>query len=251
MPSTPSPRLTASEIKSTASPGCAPNLDESSTMEPVFGTYDSDGWRMEVADSRYTFSAYEDTQIILSPFFLPVGQDDRLESMIALEARQLRIEHTGAPLVAQLQSFLTSEADRVLCANPMARHFLPSYVYFDLNYVGGNSSATIAEALAANIEGLQPTDYLDVSKLEKVLHQQGVTRYDHPVSVLVVTHDLDRRLVLTKSENAVGADTIDFNGSNRTTFFIPGLDVSAESAADIPVGERINLTRTTTASTLR
>jgi hypothetical protein len=129
---------------------------------------------------------------------------------------------------------------------------MPSYVYLDLNISGGNTPQTIAAGLADSIEALQPTDDLDVSKLEKVLHNNSVIRYDHPVTVLIVTHDLDRRLVGFRSVNKIGDDEIVFNGSNRTTYFIPGPDVSGvvdpETIAD---GERIFIASSLPVSTLR
>lgn len=228
------------------------NVPHDTKLEPVFGTYDSDGYRVDVADNRYTFSTQEEATMVMSPTFLPVGLDDQPSNRVILDARGFRIDYEYAPVVAQVQSVLSSDADRVLCANALARHFLPAYVYFDVSYSGGNSAATIAQALVDYVDGLSAVDALDVSKLEKVLHQNGVTRYDHPVRVITLTHDLDRRIVGTQSDNLVDDDAIAYNGTNRTTFFIAGPDQSSvEDEADVPVGERTRLVRSTVKSTFR
>lgn len=228
------------------------NIPATTKLEPVFGTYDSDGYRLDVADNRYTFSTHESSAFALTPTFLPEGLDDLPSNRIALDGVSLRVDYEYVPTVAQVQGLLNSETDRVLCANALARHFLPAYVYFDLSYSGGNTAATVATAVNSYIEGLSAVDDLDVSKVEKVLHRNSVTRYDHPVVVTTLTHDLDRRVVGTRSENVISDDEIAYNGTNRTTFFVPGPDQSSvEDDADVPVGERTRLVQTTIKSTFR
>ena len=228
------------------------NIPEGTRMEPIFGTYHSEGYRLEVDDPNLVYSPRENSRMVMSTMVLPTGFEDTIANKVALDGRLLRITYDYAPLVDQIQRLLTSESDRILCANPLVRHFMPSYVYLDLNISGGNAPQTIAAGLIASIEALQPTDDLDVSKLEKVLHNNSVIRYDHPVTALIVTHDLDRRLVGFRSVNKIGDDEIVFNGSNRTTYFIPGPDVSGvvdpETIAD---GERIFIASTLPVSTLR
>jgi len=228
------------------------NIPEDTKVEAVYGTYDSDGYRLDVSDNRYTFSTHEETAMVMSPTLLPNGLDDQLSNLVVLDSRSVRIDYEYVPVVAQVQSVLSSETDRVLCANALARHFLPAYVYFDLSYSGGNTADVIAAALIDYVKGLSAIDELDVSKLEKILHQNAVTRYDHPVRVITLTHDLDRRIVGTQSDNVINDDAIAYNGTNRTTFFIPGDDQSSvEDEADVPVGERTRLVRTTIKSTFR
>lgn len=228
------------------------NVPQDVKFEPVYGTYDSDGYRLDVADNRYTFSTQEETVMVVSATFLPSGLDDQLSNLVVLDSRSIRVDYEYVPVVAQVQSVLSSETDRVLCANALARHFLPAYVYFDLSYSGGNAVATIASGLIDYMEGLSAIDELDVSRLEKILHRNGVTRYDHPVRIITLTHDLDRRIVGTQSDNVINDAAIAYNGTNRTTFFIPGPDQSSiEDEADVPIGERTRLLRTTVRSTFR
>ena len=123
-------------------------------MEPVFGTYDSDGYRLEVDDPETVYSSNEDTRMVTSAMSLPVGFNDTIANKVPLEGSPLRITYDYAPIVDQVQRLMISEADRVLCANPLVRHFLPSYVYFDMTISGGNSIAKMAAEVVDNITAL-------------------------------------------------------------------------------------------------
>jgi hypothetical protein len=225
------------------------NIPKSTRMEPVFGTYASDGYRLEVEDENYTFSTQEKTNLVISGSILPVGRDDLVENRILLTGRTLSIEHQTAPLVAQAQEFLLNRSDRILCANPLARHFLPSYVYFTLSKYSANLTTplTVAQAVYDYINSLAPTDVLEVSKIENILQSFGITSYAHPLYVYAVAHDLSRRVVLSKSEDAVG-NVIDHNGTNRTTYYIPGVAVSTAPTA---AGEYIYLPAPSTTARFR
>lgn len=227
------------------------NIPENTRLEPIFGTYESEGYRLEVDDPNLVYSPEEKTTMVITSLVLPEGFEDTIANHLAMDGKLLRIRYDYAPLVDRVQSLLTSEADRILCANPLARHFLPSYVYMDVTIQGGNASSKIAADLISDIESLQPTDALDVSQLENALHRNSVIRYDHPLWVITVTHDLDRRMVGVRSMNRIDDDAIVYNGSNRISFFIPGPDQSnAANEEDIPDGERIRITRQTPTGTV-
>lgn len=220
------------------------NIPEGVRVEPVFGTYDSDGYRLEVADNRLTFSTSEECSAVMSPTMLPVSFDDRPENLLKLEGRSFRVTYDYAPTVAQVQRLMSSETDRVLCANVLARHFLPSYVSLCMTYEGGNAPSVVATEVIDYINGLPSLEELDISKVEKILHANSVIRYDHPFFVWTVTHDLDRRLVGARAENRISDDDVPYNGTNRTTFYIAGANYSATGEdVDIPPGERIDLSR--------
>jgi hypothetical protein len=221
------------------------NVPKDTQMTPIFGTYDSDGYRFEVNDPLFSFSMKEaDTKIHIGARFLPADLNDVEENKISVEGITLDIEHDYSSLVAGVQSVLLSAENRVLCADPLARHFLPSYVYFDVTATGG-SDAGMGQAIADHINGLEPEDVIDISVLERYLHENNVTTYRHPLTLQIVTHDLDRKPVLTRSHDRIGgeSDEAAFNGSHRTTFYIPGEVTTASAEADIPDGERIYIKR--------
>jgi hypothetical protein len=205
-------------------------------MVPVFGTFDSEGYRLEVGDSKFSYSSKEETLIYFSPRFLPNALDDVEVNKVSLEASSFTVTYDIAPLVDQVQSLLNSRDDRILCANPLARHFLPSYVYLELAGSGGSSSSAIS-AIQDHILAMEPEDVLNVSVLEGLLHSSGLSSYTHPIELAVVTHDLDRRYVLTRNESSISDNSLHINGSNRITFYIPG----QAGVDDSTLGERISI----------
>jgi hypothetical protein len=126
---------------------------------------------------------------------------------------------------------------------------MPSYVYFTLSKYAANLTTplTVAQAIYDYINSLAPTDVLEVSKIETTLQSFGITSYAHPLYVYAVAHDLSRRIVLSKSEDAVG-NVVDHNGTNRTTYYIPGQAVSA--APTVP-GEYVYLAAPSTTARFR
>ncbi len=203
------------------------NIPKDTHMTPIFGTYDSDGYRMEVVDPLYSYSAAEQCKIYMSASFLPNDLDDLAENRVNLNGASFVVQHEFSAEVGRVQALLSSNLNRTLCADPLARHFLPSFVYVDIEATGGNRTKMAAE-IANYINGLDPDEILDVSKIEKFLHSNNVTSYKHPIILQIVTHDLDRRRILSRSDDSIGLSEGTFHGSHRTTFYIPGTPTSTD-----------------------
>lgn len=221
----------------------AHNLAPEARMDPVFGTYISDGYWFDVSDTAHTFSSKEDTRIVFSGDFLPDTEEDLFGNRRSPVGRSVTITYDFAPVVDQVQALLSSTTERNTCADSLARHFCPSYVYLDLAVSGGPAPAVMASKLFQRIEALSAVDPLDVSVLERDL--QGAGSYDHPIFLQVVTHDLDRRLVESRSLSRIDDETLDANATTRTTYFIPGPDRSTLPEDQVPDGERIFIQRGT------
>ena len=216
------------------------NLPGGTRLEMVFGTYKSDGYRYETEDTNLTFSPYERVHLHFSPSVIPVGSDDNASARVPVDGQSVEIRYSWAPLVAQIQNFATSRQERVVCSDPLIRHFLPSYVAILGAYRGGSAFDTIYTEVAALIRGLDPLDELAVAAIEDILRSGGATDWTHPMEIVGVTHDLDRRVVADRTNDRLGGDTeVFFNGSNRTSYFIPG----ADGNRDKEDGERVTLTR--------
>jgi hypothetical protein len=215
------------------------NLPKGTGLTPVWGTYVSEGYRLETADTNLCYSDREETRIVFSPKILPDVLSDEPTNRVTLERKTLAVSYEFSQLVSDIQAFLRSDDNRVLCADPLARHFLPAYVYLEIPAVGGNTVNMVSD-ITNYILGLQPTDSLDLSQIEKLLHANRVVTYRHPIEMIVLTHDLDRRIVMTRSSDLIDDSTILHNGTNRLTFFIPGKNLSG--AEEITVGERIRIT---------
>ena len=72
------------------------------------------------------------------------------------------------------------------------------------------------------------------------------------IELITLTHDLDRRMVVERSVDRVGGvDTIvHYNGTNRTSFLIPGPNQSDFDEDEIPAGERFYLDQVSEVATL-
>ena len=217
------------------------NIPADFRTEPKFQTYDSDGYWFDVQDPNLTFSPKERTRIVFSGHFLPNTEDDLWGNRKVLTGRNVLVSYDFSPTVDRVQALLVSTSDRNTCADSLARHFCPSYVYLDIDVVGGAPAAQVAARLYTRIDSMFAVDPLDVSVLEKDL--VGAASYTHPIMAQVITHDLDRRLIESRSPNRIDDETLDANATNRTTYFIPGPDRSALTEAKIPDGERIVIRR--------
>jgi hypothetical protein len=216
------------------------NLLGNTRLEMVFGTYKSDGYRYETEDTNLTFSPYERVHLHFSPSVIPVGSEDNTAARVPVDGQGVEIRYSWAPLVAQIQNFATSRQERVVCSDPLIRHFLPSYVAIQGTYKGGTVTDEVYKSVAELIRALAPLDELAVSAIEDVLRVGGATDWDHPMEVVAVTHDLDRRVVADRSSDRLGGDTeVYYNGSNRTSYFVPG----ADGNRDQDDGERVTLVR--------
>jgi len=220
------------------------NVPRDFRLEAQFGTYSSDGYWFSVRDPNLSFSPREATDLVFSAYFLPVGQDPVVGNKVPLVGKTVSISYDYAPLLDQIQTLVTSDADRNLCSETLVRHFLPSYVYLDAVFSGDADGSTIATAMASFINNLEPTAALSVSALEGAFASNRITNYSHPITLIALSHDWDRRIVESRSVSRLDDTNLAFNGSNRTTFYIPGPDrSSATKETDIPDGERIYITQ--------
>ena len=223
------------------------NVAGDTRFEAVFGTYKSDGYRYETEDNRFSFSVFERVKLHMTPSLLPPGSDDDYSSRFPIDGQRLEFRYTWAPLVAQLQRFVTSVQQRTVNADPLVRHFLPSYVALDVHYYNGAMPSKVYTDAADYLNGLNPQDAITISAVEALLKNAGATDWAHPDTIVTVTHDLDRRMVGDRSPDRLGGDAeVPFFGSNRTSYFIAGSDASGMDSEEIELpGEKLILTRET------
>lgn len=208
------------------------NLPEGSRFTVESGL-SADGYTYLVDNTVLTFSPYEEVNLKFDRRFLPSGNSDLPENLTEISSRNLRISYDMSPTVRIVDDLLHSEADRPINANPIGRHFLPSYVYATIVYQGGSSDTVVGPEVEDYINGLGPEDELQVSDLEALVTRRGAHYIRHPLELVAVTHDLDRNLVVERSEDLLGGSTVPYNGSARTSSFFAkideGLNVDRES----------------------
>lgn len=207
------------------------------------GNYRIDGYTLQVRDEIFVFSEDEQVSIVLPPNVLPVGSTPDLDNRATLAGQNLQVNYDNAELISSIQQFFDSPLDRVVLANALVRHFLPSYVFVDATYTGGNAESTVATEIIAYINNIDPNiNEISADEIGKIINQQGATQVQRPLKMVVLTHGVDRRIRGTQSVNVIGGTNLPtFSGTFKQTYFIAGPDTSSEDVR--PSGEQVFLDR--------
>ena len=171
---------------------------------------------------EHVFSTRESCQLVIDSAFIPQSLPGAMSDFQSPEKTNITLNYETSNVVSSLQAFTTSDENKNVCSDPLVRHFLPSY--FSIQISGSASSDQAAEAVVEYIESLTPTDSIQLSLVEKALQYNGVSIYSHPIFMYCLTHDLNRNIVLTRSDSLVDDSTILHDGTNRITYFIASSD---------------------------
>lgn len=195
------------------------NLDRNDRMVVKSGMA-VDGYTYVVGNNNLTFSPYEEVSLTFDRRFLPVGNSDSPENMTEISGRNLKVIYEASTTAKLVHDLMRSDAERPVNANPLGRHFLPSYVYCEFTYRGGVSADEVGKAIENYINSLGAQEELEISDLEAFITKRGATSVDHPITLVVITHDIDRTLVVNRSENRLGGTLpVPFNGTGRISCF--------------------------------
>jgi hypothetical protein len=163
--------------------------------------YRSDGWYVITDDSNLTFSELERPKMVLSRSILEEGVDDDPINATQLTGENLQVTYERSQLIADIQSFLSAETERVICANPLSRHLIPHFVRFDLEYVGGSRESIVLEDIEEYIKDLAPVDTMDASDIQKLVTDRGATYVRNPLDLIAVVHEVDRSVWVQRSQD--------------------------------------------------
>jgi len=163
--------------------------------------------------------------------------------MIALAGQNLQVNYDSAPLISDIQAFFDSKLDRVIVASALVRHFLPSYVFLDAIYVGGDVESAVADDLITFINNIDPNvTELRSAEMTQAIQRRNAIQVQQPINMIALTHGIDRRIRGTQSKDFIGGSNLPtFQGNFKQTYFIAGPDTSAEDVR--PDGEQVFLTR--------
>jgi hypothetical protein len=180
-----------------------------------------DGYTYTVDNNRLTFSPYEEVSLDFDRRFLPVGNSDNPENLTEVSGRNIKITYEASTVTKLVNDLLRSEYDRPVNADPIGRHFLPSYVFTSFEFSGGGLSADeIGEAIEEAINRVGAEEPLKVSDLEAIITRKGATYVRHPITLVSITHDIDRNLIVDRSEDTLGGyNIVSFNGTGRISAF--------------------------------
>ena len=163
------------------------------------------GYQLKTANSNYSYSAAEKVSLVASPLVLDSAATNFTERFIT-HTTDLIVNYERSQLVFDAQSFLLNEFDRVVCNNPLTRHYCPAYLYLALTVIGGTSNTALKNSLATFVSTLYPNRTLEAFDIQKVLAHNGVDFVQNPITMLYLTHDKDRNIKLVRSESALTVD---------------------------------------------
>jgi hypothetical protein len=173
----------------------------------------SDGYFLTTDDDNLTFSSVESVKLVLSRTILEQGVDDDPANATQVSGQNIQVTYERAPLVEDVQGFISSDVERVVCANPLSRHLIPHFVRFDLRYTGGSRESVVVPEVEKLIRDLFPIDPLESSDIQKVVLDRGAVSIDNPIDIIAVVHYADRTVYIVRSQNAIS--------TGRLSAFIP------------------------------
>jgi len=189
------------ELQSVA-PGNEFNLGADVKLE-VAG-HRSDGYRLSGSNPVLSYSRAEELQAEISRSMLLVGSSDSPDEYVQLSQQNILINYDRSALVDEIQSFVDSRFERVVCAEILVRHLLPHYVSLNWAYAGGGTEPEVQRALRNALDEVEPDEQLEVNDLTDVLRRRGATSVYTPDPesptgrrapiAVVIYHDEERRV---------------------------------------------------------
>lgn len=177
------------------------NLDAAQQLS--VDSFNSDGYFLTTDDSNLTFSLAEKPKLVISKSVLEQGVDDDPSNATQIVGQNLQITYERSDLVGSVQAFVSSEIERVSVQSALARHLIPHFVRFDLNYVGGSTEDVVTPDIDTYITTLFPADALESSDLQKIVSDRGATSITNPIDLIAIVHNVDRSVVAARSQNAL------------------------------------------------
>jgi hypothetical protein len=187
----------------------------------------ADGYTYSTENESLSYSMFEEVSLNFDRRFLPLGNSDSPENLTEVSGRNLSVVYGTSTTVRLVNDLMRSDRDRPINASPIARHFLPSFLFINMNYAGGPTEEEAGTDIEDFVNSLGAEDEINISDLEAILVRRGATFIRHPISLVTVTHDLGRKLVVNRSDNKLGGlNSVPFNGTGRISAFFTKLDES-------------------------
>jgi len=163
-----------------------------------------EGYTLRSVDPRYALSVEEEVWLELPRRIIPVGSNDDPSNAVYLQGGQVQITADTAGIVREVQSFLLDDANRDVCASPLAIALTPHFVYLFAEYIGGESPTGVKSSLERMIHAIFPEQYLSVDDLIARMKQEGAGSLRLPLSLFAVVMGRDRKMRLQASQDRLG-----------------------------------------------
>jgi hypothetical protein len=125
------------------------------------------------------------------------------EKVFEVTGASVTIIYDRSDTVASVQSYLLQRNARVVCNNPLARHFFPAYPMFAIQHSGTLLNNELKDKLADFLASLYPNKPLELFDLTSVLTRTGSNYMLMPQEAAFLIHKADRRIKVIRSKNIV------------------------------------------------
>tara|TARA_Y100000114_G_scaffold22257_2_gene18015 strand:+ start:7676 stop:14506 length:6831 start_codon:yes stop_codon:yes gene_type:complete len=164
--------------------------------------YDSLGYCFVVENRNYSYSVGEQVSFSCSSIILSDTAAD-FEDAYEVAGAGVTINYDTAPTVDSIQSYMLSPNSRVLCNNPLVRHYFPAYPFMTITYTGEMSEDTVRDSISSLLSGLYPNLPLEIYTLTASLARLGVKYLSSPQEAGFVVYDADRNISVVRSQDIV------------------------------------------------
>ena len=161
------------------------------------------GYEMVVENTDYSYSLGEECSIKTTGVILG-STDTSLEKVYALPGADVTITYERSQSVADVQGLLFGKDLRVVCNNPLSKHFFPAYPYADISYGdSGYSASEIKVLLEEYFKTLYPNKPLEIYDVTSILSRRGVGYVKFPQTLAFLVHDENRVMKIVRDENII------------------------------------------------
>jgi hypothetical protein len=206
------------------SEGVGDQWNLTSGLQMSVAGHESDGYTLYTPDENLTFSEEEEITLTLSRRILLPSVSDIPSNATNLYSYNIQVNYDRSPITSQIQAFASAELERVLTANILVRHLMPHFLNFAINYRGGSTSDIVEADILDYLEGLSPTDRVEVSALQDLVKRRGASYIQNPITLIAVAHLLDRSINVDRSQDYVSKGRL-------ATFFPDTITISRETSS--------------------
>jgi len=161
------------------------------------------GYEMIVKNANYSYSLGEECSLRTTSVVLSDVQDS-FDTVYPLPGADVTITYDRSQVVSDIQGFLLSPSLRVVCNNPLSRHFFPAYPIGELNYGDTRLSPTEVQGiLEEHFKTLYPNAPLELYDISAIMARKGVGYIQFPQVVEFLLHDENRVLKVARSVDII------------------------------------------------
>ena len=165
--------------------------------------YDSLGYEVVVANENYSYSAGEEASLRVTSVVL-ADSDSSFDRVYEAAGSSVTVEYDRSGLVSDVQDYLLGKAYRVVCNNPLARHYLPAYPMMSIESSGGKlNDIQLKQFVSEYLSSLYPNKPLELFDLLSVFTRRGATFVNLPQEAAFLIHGPDRKISVIRGKNIV------------------------------------------------